>query len=282
MPFQAVLDQPAFDALGEEHKAFYVPVQGKQGSYKLDLVGTDNLPEVQGLKTTATTLLDEKKQAEARARAYEDLGVKPEEIAEIQAKRAEAEENALTTQKQWETLKGNLTTAHERKVGDLAREHAAKIEEINRGHQERADFLTRELRRNMITNAAVQAIKEVDPEASIKLLLPQVESALEFFEEGEGDAKKFEVRVVGNDRQPRWKDGTSMMGIKDLINELRDDPELGGAFSASAKGGSGAKGGVKPNGQRAAVASKSELKTSKDKSAFITEHGMQAYLELPA
>jgi len=108
------------------------------------------------------------------------------------------------------------------------------------------------LERSLIEAQATSAISEL--KGTPALLLPHVMQRVKIFEE-DGD---YTVRVLDAQGQPRIADvkGTPFT-IRNLIEEMRNDPIFGRAFEASGTGGSGASNGNKAGGNAKAMSRKS-------------------------
>jgi hypothetical protein len=164
--FKLTLDQAAFEALEEGHKAFYKKDE-KTGAYHLDLDPAD-IPDVEGLKRKNQELLDEKK-AEQRRR----------EEAERERAKKEGDITALETS--WQT---RLET----ETGTLKGENqklATQLERLTVGRA--ATELAAELA--VVTNGV----------SSAKALLPHIERRLSMETTSDGEVK---VRVLDTAGKP--------------------------------------------------------------------------------
>lgn len=243
MALPAIAD--TLDAIPEPVREFYEPRDGK---FALKIAGAD---DVTGLKTALQRERQAAKEAAKAAKQYADLGLSPEEIAELKAaKDAEAEERAKRTG-EFESFKAQQAKAL-----------AAKDEELART-KSRLDAV-------LLDREATAAIAEAKGRA--KLLLPHITAQTRVVDDA--------VRVIGADGQVRYNAQGLPMTVAELVTEMRADESFGPAFEGSGASGSGAqpRGGT---GGTGTVRSRAGL-TDSEKSAFIAQHGFEAYKALPA
>ena len=83
--------------------------------------------------------------------------------------------------------------------------------------------------------------------------------------------------AIDGERTLYGADGVTPLSIKEWMNALvKKAPHL---FKQSSGGGAG---GSKQGAGSSSIKSKADFKSAKEKAAFITEHGREAYLNLPA
>lgn len=139
----------------------------------------------------------------------------------------------------------------------LSEQFAEKEAAIKRQHQEaiaereaRTQELEQRLDETVFENEATRAIREVDPEATIRFLLPELRGMTRTVRDQDGRRR---IEVLDSNGTVRYEsvDGDAQpMGLRSLVSELRKHPELGRAFSGGIApgGGSGANQAGGPQG----------------------------------
>jgi hypothetical protein len=249
MPQETRMALPAIadtlDAVPEAAREFY---EAKDGKFALKIAGGD---DVTGLKTALQRERQAAKDAAKAAKQFADLGLTPEEIAELKAaKDAEAEERAKRTG-EFESFKAQQAKALAAKDDELARTRG-RLETVLRDRE------------------AATAIAEAKGRA--KLLLPHITAQTRVVDDA--------VRVVGADGQVRYNPQGLPMTVAELVAEMRADEAFGPAFEGSGASGSGAP-PIGGTGGTGTVRSRAGLSDA-EKSAFIAQHGFAAYKALPA
>lgn len=204
----------------------------------------------------------------------------------------------------YERVKGEATTKGDKLKGLEATlaDTAAKLEELEKGGRQKGgeeyeaklaqvrdkyeaqlkavqserERLTGQLDTTLRRNAAIEAITAA--KGNVKLLLPHVLERTKLSQDGE----QLQVHVVDEKGNPRIADtlGTPL-SIAGLVEELKKSDEFAPAFDGTGAAGSGAQGGGGGGGAGSATR-RSDLQTDAEKSAFITKHGYDAYIALPA
>lgn len=200
------------DGLTEAQQSLYKKDE-KTGKFHLDVDPAD-IPDVEGLKSKVTELLNEKKEEQRKAREAEAA----RQAAADQAARASGDIQALD--KSWQTRLDNETGTLK---GELSKSQA-QLAKLTVGRT--ATEIAAELA--VVTNGV----------SSAKALLPHIERRLSM--EVNGDEIK--VRVLGADGKP------SALTLDQLKDEFRNDAAFAPLIQASKAGGSGADGGNKGNG----------------------------------
>lgn len=166
MALKLLIDQAAYDALSEGHKAAYTKVEAT-GKYKLD-VDPEDIPDVEGLRRKNQELLDEKK-------------TEKQKREEAERERAKAAGDITALEKSWET---RLAT----ETGTLKTER---------------DAAQRQLERLTVGRAATEIAAELavvtNGVSSAKALLPHVERRLSMEAAADGEIK---VRVLDATGKP--------------------------------------------------------------------------------
>jgi hypothetical protein len=116
--------------------------------------------------------------------------------------------------------------------------------------------------------AAIAAAKGV-PE----LLLPHVQRHVKVSDD-------FTVQVVDAKGDPRVNGKGEPLSISDLVEEMKQTEIFGRAFEGSGQSGSGTRPGNNGGGSPQ-IKRRSELKTEKERAAFVDTFGIQAYNALP-
>lgn len=203
----------------EAQRALYVE---KDGSFVLDLEGAKLDDDVQGLERSRSQVLHDNKKLVERLKAFEAAGIEPEDVSDLLALKQKADDSK---QKQTEIEKVTAQlNAYDKKSAKWA---------------EREGQLVGEIRRLHIETAALSALSEL--KGSAKLMLPVIRSQVDVVEEN-GAWKPFvkdalgQRRIAGTNGEP--------LSIKDLVVELKSDPEYSRAFEGA--GGSGS--GMPPSG----------------------------------
>lgn len=216
----------------------------------------DGLEDTSGLKSA---LAAERKRADAEARdkkRWASLGKTPEEIQEL----LEAQEQRALTEAEkkgeWDKLRGQMNDKHQ---ADLK----AKDETIG--------AMRKRLEAELVDAKATAAIASM--KGVPELLLPHVQRQTKVDD-------NFNVIVVDSKGDPRVNGKGEPLTISDLITEMKGNEIYGRAFEGSGQSGSGMQpnkgGGGSPSNKR-----RSDFKTEKERSAFVNEHGLEAYQALP-
>jgi len=266
MPLQATLD--SLEELPEELHEEY---EEKDGKFHLKLlkgfVPADKVEDVSGLKSALQKERENASNASKKARALEEqfAGFDAEEYQRLKELEASEEEKKAEKKGEWDKLKLQMTEQHNT---ELAKQKARE-----------AALLTA-LERKTIDADAVSALNEM--EGNVTLLLPHVKAHVRMVEEDGA----FVARVVDDAGNPRVNGEGNFLTVRELVSEMRDQETYATAFKAGVKSG----GGTPPGGAGGDKGKKgvipADLKrggmTTKDKVAFIREHGEDAYMELPA
>ena len=202
--------------------------------------------EVGGLKKALETERKQKADAEKRLKGFE--GVDVEQYQRLIAEREEIEARQAQKAGDWATREEQLKKQLQADLSKYKGQYDAEISE----RDAKLAMMQNALERSLIEAQATSAISEL--KGTPALLLPHVMQRVKIFEE-DGD---YTVRVLDAQGQPRIADvkGTPFT-IKNLIEEMRNDPIFGRAFEASGTGGSGAQNGNKAGGNAKAMSRKS-------------------------
>jgi hypothetical protein len=192
--------------------------------------------ETAGLKKSQQELLKEKKALEARiAGLPQDFD--PEEYTRLREEADKQREEREKAAGNWEKLKLELIQKH-----DAAMKKAAAEREALEAERQAA---IKRYQAYFVESAVTSAIAKSD--GLPQILMPHVLSNVKFVpgENGAADG----VLVVGKDGSPRLKDGKgAVMGLDDLLAEMKADDIFGRGFKASGASGGGAGGSGGANG----------------------------------
>lgn len=213
MALKAVVD--SLEAVPEAQRDLYVERDGK---FHLDVEGSE---DVSGLKTALQRERDARKKAEERAKTAlsdDDL----ETFERLKTEAAERERKKSEEKGEWEKLETQLKDSHK-----------AELEKVT----SRSKQLEQSLQEALIDQRATAAINEA--EASVRLLLPHVRSAMKVVEQD----GRFKAVVVDEKGDPRLrkdaKGSEDLMTVKDLVAEFKESDEFAGAFKGTGSTGSG-------------------------------------------
>lgn len=140
------------------------------------------------------------------------------------------------------------------KNGESLKVDLDKVKEsMNRQHQEALDARDKEIQARdkaleqiLIGQTATAGLAEA--KGSIDLLLPHIERMSKVVQEGENPdgSPKYVVRIMDADGEFRLDGKGGFMGVKDLIEEMRNSEKFARAFESEEKGGTG----TPPSGHR--------------------------------
>lgn len=246
----------SLDNVPERARPLYVKDESS-GKFKIDdLSGLRGA--LQHEKERRKTLAGEN----ANLKKFKDLGKSPEEIQELLQREADAEEKRLKDEGDFESLKSQLQ-----------KNHADELE----AKDKRISSLTKQIEKLMVTDNARAVLSEEDIQGNPTLLMPAIRDRVEVKENDEGD---FLLVVKRPDGTPMLNTSNEPASIRDLALELRGNSEYSGAFKGVNQSGGGApnkSGGGAPSGNL----SRSKMSV-REKTAYIREHGQEAYMNLPA
>lgn len=228
----------------------------KDGKFVLSLDGIDDhfVPKSEWKKIN-----DESATRRHQLAAWKKLGETPEKVAE-----------AIETQKQLATQAGDGAAILKQKQDEWAAEKASMEAEINASRtSERSAIVGERL------NGALAKVGAT--EEGIELLPDRLGGRIKF-ETVNGKRTLKIMKTDGETPMAGSGEGGSAT-LDDLVKEaMKKYPSL---FK-----GNGAGGGGKPSNENGGGGSgatkKSDLKTEKDRAAFVDKHGLEAYKALPA
>lgn len=236
MAMKPLLSKEDFDKLPDHFKAEYSLISGTDpnaGKYQLQVVESDGLKlaSVDKLLSALGAERDRADAAEKKSKAFGDLTPEAarEAITSLAALAAGTPDGKTgqIIQLREKTLRGEFET-------QLAAERT-KVKDMEAA-----------LQTTLVETAAIRAISDTDPKASVELLLPIVTRSLKVVKTDDG---KFVTRVVDANGIPRVKDaqGTPLSPV-DFVAEIRKVPAYAGAFGGTGSTGMGTSGASSSGG----------------------------------
>lgn len=222
MALKAIVD--ALDGVPEAARGFYKQAEG--GKFVLDVEPVDGfaLEDVNGLKTMLG------KERSTRERLERDV-VKFKDIDPDKAREALAKLEELTAIDPAKEADKIASTKFEAAKAQLLQKHEGEITT----RDQRIGHLTKTVEGLLIDAAATAALAEA--KGSVDLLLPHVRASTRV---KEVDGGRFVVEVVDKEGNARIADAKgTLMGIKELVAEMRQSDTFGRAFEGSGHSGSG-------------------------------------------
>lgn len=213
MALKAVL--ASLDGLSEALQGEYK--KGEDGKYYLDVTDIEDAPAVAGLRQKYRDLLDEKKQLQ---RKYDELGITPDELAELRDKAANAGKG----------VNAEKLAEMEAKLAEVRKNAEKAIADAKAEAEKEREALRRTEKQRVIATAIAEA--KANTKLG-KLIDDMIDVRLR-------DDGTFET-VVLKDGQPRTKGLTAdPMSVSDLLGELKESDDWSIFFAPEGKGGSGA------------------------------------------
>jgi len=242
------------DDVEEPSRALYVQDGDK---FKLDV---DGIEDTGGLRSALQSERKARADLEKKVKRWEGLGKSDEEIAEMLAAAAKADEDKAAKAGEWDKLRAQMNEKH---AADL------------RTKDEAVGKMRTSLERYLVDAAATTAIAA--EKGVPALLLPHVQKHVKVVEQ-DGE---FIAQVVDAKGDPRVNGKGEPLSIADLVSEMRQSEIYGRAFEGSGNSGGGTRpgngGGGNPQYKR-----RSDFKTRDERVAFVEKHGEDAYFKLPA
>lgn len=245
----------SLEAVDEGLRDFY---EERDGKFALKVEG---LEDTSGLKSALEKERREKRELDKKVKRWEALGKSDEEIADLLAKHEEAEAKRAKEAGDTDAILKQHREKWEREKADLESElNAARASE----------------RSAIISTSVMSALTKAGAtDEGVDLLPDRLAGRIKYETE---DGKRV-LRIMQADGETPMagsgKDG--MATFDDLVKEAASKwPSL---FQAS-----GTTGGGRPPGKGAGgagVTKKSDLKTEKDRAAYVEKHGVDAYKALP-
>ena len=248
------------DDIDEAHHDLY---EERDGKFFLAVEGLPETPDPTELKTALQKEREARKKYEKQIKAWERVGKTPEEIADLIEAAEERERKKAEEEGDFDKLLAQHRSKWEKEKSDLEAElEAARASE-----------------RSAIINTSLMAAltKAGATEEGIELLPERLSRRIKF----ERDGSERIIKIMSVDGETPMagsaKDGTAT--FDDLVKEAVEKyPSL---FKSPMGGGSGKQPDTGAGGAGSKVKRRSDLKTSKERAAFIDEYGLEAYKALP-
>jgi hypothetical protein len=179
----------------------------------------DKGEDLTGLKTALQKERERARALEKQAKAYEGLGLSPDDIADLKAKQEKAEEDRAKAAGEWDALREKLSTQHQAELQKL---------------QEQLNAISQSEHEARVESGLKSALMEAGVTEEGASILPDILKARAKIETVDG---KRVVKVLDTDGTPMiGKDGRDA-SLSDLVAQVTDKyPSL---FKAQTKPGSG-------------------------------------------
>jgi len=259
------------EKLDDVPEAIREDYEERDGKFHLKgFVPKDKVEDVTGLKTALGKERDNAKAAARElAKIKESIGedFDPDEYQNLRKAAKEREEQEITRKGEWDKLKTQMLEGHSKELDKRSK---------------REEHLVRTLTVERIDKEAAMVCGELKGNAT--LLMPHIRAKTKLVEED----GQFQVRIVDEQGNPRVNADGKYLGIRELVSEMQSQDVFAGAFAgtgnsgggssgaAGSKGATGTGGGKPPAGDK-----KRSAMTVQEKVAFLTEHGQDAFMNLP-
>lgn len=249
----------SIDAVDEKYRDLYV--KGDDGKFRLDA----DIEDVSGLKGALEKERKAAREAEAKRKELEDRtkGIDPDEYEALKRAKEEAEEARLRAEGKADEI---ATRKAEKAIAD-ANKRLADAEAKATAERQRADRFSQRVLDDQIRAAAAKAGIHAH---AVDDALFRGRSMFQLDENGR-------AVQMGEDGQPvLGKDGSTPFNPAEWLDSMKESaPHWFPASSSGSGSGSGNRGGGNPNANRSTM-------TPKEKSEYISKHGRDAYMALPA
>lgn len=205
---------------------------------------------------------EEAKKHRLEAKKYKEIGLSPDEIAEIRKEKEESERRKAEEKGQWDKLRAQLEKQKQEEL-------SAKDNEVQQ--------MRSTLEKYLIDGAAASAISKFD--GTSELLMPHIRQQTKVVQDENG---QYKALVVDENGDPQLNINGDYKSIEDLVKEMRESDIYGVAFRARHQSGTGSRPGAS-NGQEGGKArptkTRSEM-SSKEQQEWIKKlGGYQAFKE---
>lgn len=239
----------------ERVRALYVKDE-TSGKFKMD--------DVNSLRSTLGHIKEENKSVKGKLSGFksiEALGVSAEDVKAMLEEREAAKEKKAKEEGDWASLREQMEANHATAVKE-------KDEKINK--------LTKWAQTSLLDKEAIAAMSHKDIQGNPRFLMPTIRDRVEVTETDDG----FDIVVRREDGAPMLNSESKPASIKDLLLELKKNPEYAAAFQGLNQSGGGAPGGNGSGGGAPGALKRSQMSTAQ-KAAYVREHGQAEYLKLP-
>lgn len=225
----------------------------------VEAVGGYALEDIAGLRSALSKERSERKELDARVRAFGELT--PEAAHEALERIAEFEK--IDPKKEADKLAAAKVEATLKQLGE---KHRAELTGRDERIKALSDTVDSVVRRQRAAEALAKA------KGSVELLMPHILSHTRTVE----NDGRFEVEVVDDYGNVMVGKTGQNMNLEDFVAELRLNEAYGRAFDASGNNGSG-----KDQRKSGGAGPKRSTMSADEKMAYLSEHGQEAYLKLP-
>lgn len=155
-------------------------------------------------------------------------------------------------------------------IEKLKKTFEQREQETKKQYEDRLRKMEQSLHENMINAQASSALSAHGVEFP-DVLMPHIEKSVSIIQDDDG---KYKTRIMDEDGQPKFNSEGDYMGIKDLVDEMKDQDRFAPLFPAKVKSGSGSS----PNkstenkGRRMTNKKQSEFSIN-EKSEYIGKYG---------
>lgn len=279
MPLEVVVEK--LDGVPEALREEYEPHgEGKFILKAVKAAGFESPDQVKGLKSALQKERENVGAAKSEAQKIREMlgDMTPEQIAELRQKQAEAAEAEARKAGEWDKLKGQMVTQHEKALADK---------------DARITALQAALNAQLVDAEALRVL--ADEKGNSTLLMPHIQRFTRVVEVN----GKHTVQVIDEQGNPRVDAKGEPLTITALVKEMRTKEVFAGAFAGSGASGGGANpnnngsggsgsgggdggGGGSGGGGGAAPGNLARSKMSvAEKAAYIAKNGSEAFLKLP-
>lgn len=243
----------AIDSIPTEFKNFY---QEDGDSFVLNpaikAINDEKVRTLKALENERKVSKNEK----SKLSEWETLGLSPQEIKDLAAEKERQKTQKAIEEGNFESLKKQMLEQHEKEKKTLL---------------DAKDTMFSAVKKHLVSATATAEIAAAN--GVPQLLMPHIESKVTVLNED----GKFEVRILDAKGEPRVNAKGEYTTIKDLVQELREDPIYSQAFKGTGHSGSGTSGGTgTPPASQNKVKQYKDM-TIEDKSAYIKEHGLDGW-----
>lgn len=176
--------------------------------------------EKKGLVTKNSDLINRLKEAKEKADKAEGMDIDGynnylENKDKLEAERVKAEQDALAAAGEWDKLKGDMTTNHEKTISTITE---TKDQEISN--------LRHTLDTMLIENVSLKEIEKV--EGSQVLLMPHIKNSITTYQDDNGN---YAIKVIDANGKDRMNTETgNPLKVSELVAEFQANKEFAGAF----------------------------------------------------
>lgn len=247
-------------------------VTEKQHEEAVSKAKTSNVDpdEVERMRLRIAELNEENMKRRLQVKEYKEtwgeLDVDPDKVRELLDKEKKAAEDRKKAEGKYEELIKEINEKTQKEVAQLKQEK----EQVEQQMQSK-------LEKYLLDKELAEALNSEG--VKTKVLNPHIKPNLKVIED---DLGEYRAVVVDKDGEPRLNQEGKLMGIKDLLEEMKKDEDFMPLFPAPTKSGAGTKSSTNNS---TTSAPKRGIKrgemSPKQKVEYQKEYGMEAYNKLP-